>query len=749
MDMSHNQLTKKLRQSLLVYGKRVMHLVPRHEYNYKYYVGLMNDSEKKKLVQDLLLPYAQEQEEFSSGRNRYRSDLNIVNNSDELDPSFLAEDLETYGRNFPNGKKLIIKYLEKNLLSQIQNKDEIDIPNKKFQNIVQLLKLNQEEIEYLKFAYHLSVYPHFENFLNYSDSDIESLQLRASLLNIPIAKVRNLIDENSRLEGFGLLEGISGRYRCSEKLTSSFQSYLEGEDYNGFAEKYIRIDKEPAFDLESFPKNLHDREILCNLLKSKEPCKILFYGKPGTGKTEYARALLRSQLNDFILVESDKEDSRRSERKVSLVMADKMATETGRPILVDEAEVILNTQKESPFFFLFGKQDDGRDNPNKQWVNEFLEFSGSKIIFIVNSTGGIHESTRRRFDYSIHFPGFTQQERVHHWDQALIQSKLDSYISKESRKLLSKEFEVSAGGISSAIATTEKVFSRKKKLDSEEILATLRNSLEKHQILLSDKRQIRVSKTAKQFDPEILNTDTSMTAFQRSIQEYYAKLEFDSKSVDGSICALFHGKPGTGKTEYAKYLSELLNREILVKSASSFLNPFVGMTEKMIRRSFEEAEESNAILFLDEADSFLGSRENAVRSWEVTQTNELLTCMENHKIFFVASTNLLDNFDSAAMRRFHWKIRFNPLLPNAKLDLFRNYFGEAWSNLEKKADPKESIHLSDRIMNIPELCPGDFRAVFNRLQYDPDKSNAQKIIEALETEVSYKKGVHLTKIGFS
>jgi transitional endoplasmic reticulum ATPase len=749
MEIKSTKLPKKIRESLLIYGKRVMHLIPRHEYNYKYFLGLMNDNEKRRMVHSLLIPYSRELDDEYSTKTRFRSDLNVINNPDELDPSFLAEDLENFGRNVPNGKRLIIKYLESNLLKNVGSKDEIIISGSKFQNIINLLKLNSEEIEYLKFAYFLSIYPHFENFLNYSDSDIESLQLRASLLSLPISKVRNLIDENNRLEGFGLLEGIAGRYRCSEKLTSSFQSYLEGEGYNGFAEKYIKIDKLKSFDLESFPKNSADQEIILELLNSKEPCKILFYGKPGTGKTEYARSLLRSQLKDFILVEADREDSRRSERKISLLMADKMATETGRPILVDEAEVILNTQKDIPSFFFFGADREEKDNPNKQWVNEFLEFSKSKVIFIVNSTGGIHESTRRRFDYSIYFPGFTQQERLHHWNQALLSSKLDQYISQHNRKILAKEFDLSAGGISSAIATTEKVYSRKKKLNEEEILATIRNSLEKHQILVTKKSKNKVTKTVSQFNPKILNTDTNRDAFEKSVHQYYESIDLDNKSIEGSICALFHGKPGTGKTEYAKFLSEKLDRDIIVKSASSFMDMYVGNTEKMIREAFAEAERSKAILFIDEADTLLGSRENAVRSWEISHTNELLTCMENHKILFVASTNLLDSFDSAAMRRFHWKIKFSPLLPEAKWDLFQEYFAKMLPDDSIQKNSNSLKKVKNRVMDIPELCPGDFRAVYNRLQFDMDQVDPIKIVEYLENEVSYKKGVHLTKIGFS
>jgi SpoVK/Ycf46/Vps4 family AAA+-type ATPase len=707
-----------------------------------FFLGLMNETEKKELIHSLLIPNFNTMEKENEHRGRYPSDLNVINNPDELDPSHLADDLETFGRHVRNGKRLISNYLKNKLLKNVSPNEKITLTSSKFQNIINLLKLNEEEVEYLKFSYFLSIYPYFENLLNFSSSDVESLQRRASLLRLPVSKVRNLVDEESRLESFGLLDGISGRYRSTERLTSSFQSYLEGEGYNGFAEKYIRIDTSKSFTLGSFPKKQSDQEIVIELLQSNEPCKILFYGKPGTGKTEYARALLRSQSRDFILVEADKENSNRSERKISLLMAEKMAVETGRPILVDEAEIILNTQKDSSGFFLFGNAREEKDNPQKQWVNEFLESSKSKIIFIVNSIGGIHESTRRRFDYSISFPGFTQLERLHHWDHALSTSRLKSYISPINRKNLSKEFDLSAGGISSAIATTEKVYSRRKKLKEEEILSTIRNLLEKHQTFVTRTFKNNVIKTVSQFNPSILNTDTNRDVFEKSVLEYYQEIEMNSKSIEGSICALFHGKPGTGKTEYAKYLSEKLDRDIIVKSASSFLDMYVGNTEKFIRETFAEAERSKSILFIDEADTLLGSRENATRSWEISHTNELLTCMENHKILFIASTNLLDSFDSAAIRRFHWKIRFSPLLPEDKWKLFQEYFSTHISN------STDHLSIKNRVMNIPELCPGDFRAIYNQLQFNKDQLDPIKIIELLENEVSYKKGVHLTMIGF-
>jgi len=88
---------------------------------------------------------------------------------------------------------------------------------------------------------------------------------------------------------------------------------------------------------------------------------------------------------------------------------------------------------------------------------------------------------------------------------------------------------------------------------------------------------------------------------------------------------LFHGLPGKGKTEFARYLADTLDHELIQKRASDLLSMWVGGTEKAIAGAFAEAEDSDAILLLDEADSLFLNREHALHSWERWQTNELLT----------------------------------------------------------------------------------------------------------------------------
>ncbi len=71
--------------------------------------------------------------------------------------------------------------------------------------------------------------------------------------------------------------------------------------------------------------------------------------------------------------------------------------------------------------------------------------------------------------------------------------------------------------------------------------------------------------------------------------------------------------------------------------------------------------DDDAVLFIDEADGLLASREHAVRNWEVTQVNELLEHLGEYAGVVVLATNRLDALDAAVLRRLDAKIKFETL----------------------------------------------------------------------------------------
>ena len=201
---------------------------------------------------------------------------------------------------------------------------------------------------------------------------------------------------------------------------------------------------------------------------------------------------------------------------------------------------------------------------------------------------------------------------------------------------------------------------------------------------------------------------------------------------------LLWGPPGTGKTEFVKYLAKAVNRKVIVKMGSDLLSMWVGGTEKNIKAAFDEAESENAILFLDEIDGLVQDRSGAQRSWEVTQVNELLHRMENFKGVMVGATNFRDNLDQAIMRRFTFKLQFDYLDEVGKRLFFERMFNARLSDEE-----------SARLAEIGNLAPGDFRTVRQSMYYlGGSISNAQRI-EALRQESVLKRDVRKARpIGF-
>lgn len=192
-----------------------------------------------------------------------------------------------------------------------------------------------------------------------------------------------------------------------------------------------------------------------------------------------------------------------------------------------------------------------------------------------------------------------------------------------------------------------------------------------------------------------------------------------------------YGEPGTSKSSYAKYLAEQLGIEVLLKRASDLISPYVGETEQNIAAAFSEAKSKKAMLIFDEADTFLQDRNNAVRSWEVAQVNEMLTQMEAAEYPFICTTNLLDTLDEASLRRFTFKIRFDFLTQKQANIAMDYFFGIKNSNLQLKG-----------------LTSGDFATVKKKVDF-LGTTEIDEITKMLFEEVKVKKSSELKNtIGF-
>ena len=153
--------------------------------------------------------------------------------------------------------------------------------------------------------------------------------------------------------------------------------------------------------------------------------------------------------------------------------------------------------------------------------------------------------------------------------------------------------------------------------------------------------------------------------------EQYAKIRerMQQRGFRQGFTCLFHGGPGTGKTETVYQLARLTGRSIMTVDVPSIKSKWVGDSEKNIKalfdryRSLVQRAEKAPILLFNEADAIIGIRkagaEDAVDKMENTIQNIILQEMETLDGIMIATTNLTENLDSAFERRFLYKIRFD------------------------------------------------------------------------------------------
>lgn len=181
--------------------------------------------------------------------------------------------------------------------------------------------------------------------------------------------------------------------------------------------------------------------------------------------------------------------------------------------------------------------------------------------------------------------------------------------------------------------------------------------------------------------------------------EQYAKIRerMQQRGFRQGFTCLFHGGPGTGKTETVYQLARLTGRSIMTVDVPSIKSKWVGDSEKNIKalfdryRSLVQRAEKAPILLFNEADAIIGIRkagaESAVDKMENTIQNIILQEMETLDGIMIATTNLTENLDSAFERRFLYKIRFDK--PDATVR------GKIWQQMIPELNDSDAAILAD------------------------------------------------------
>lgn len=557
----------------------------------------------------------------------------------------------------------------------------------------------------------------------------EAYAALAEVAGVNPADVAEALRAGSRLERVGLVDNLLSEHAITDlsdlmKVSDKLPPVLMRE-YNDTAELmavFTRPSPVSPLTLADFDYVAEDVCVLRQLLaraveRGEVGVNVLLYGPPGTGKTELARVVAQAAgLKLFEVEHADREGHSLSgrDRYRSLQIAQAFLKGSAQAaLLFDEVEdVFPPLSMEVSQRMARAEQvlaHTSQSVSGKAWVNQILETNPVPTLWVTNRIQQIDPAFRRRFAYHLELtsppPGAREQ---------LVRKALAGHaVADDLVARLSARQDLTPAQIHTAVR-----FAALAQTDGAPLDALIERQLaHADQALGRTGRPPPSPPSVTHYSLDLLHVE-SRHDIARIVQALKTR-------GHGTLC--FHGAPGSGKSALAAHIAQALGKPLLIRQASDLMSKYVGETEQNMAAMFADAERDGAVLLLDEADSFLQDRRGAQRHYEVTEVNEMLQGMERFRGVFICTTNLMDQLDPAALRRFAFKVKFLPLRREQRETMFIN---EALAG-----DPQAfTLALRERLAQLDQLCLGDFAAVQAQAQILAETLDPEAFIVQLEAE---------------
>lgn len=559
-------------------------------------------------------------------------------------------------------------------------------------------------------------------------STVEVFHALSVILNLPEPEVRVSLSSRGILAQSGLVtidrDGASSLLSKLELLTDGFADTMASSEADpiDLLRGTVSVASPGRLTLTDYGHIQPSLDILLPYLRNattsgRRGVNIFLHGAPGTGKSELARALageLGCELFEVASEDAEGDPVNGELRLRAFRAAQSFFAQRRALIAFDEVEDVFNDGDS-----LWGRKSTAQ--VRKAWINRMLEENPVPTIWLSNSIDGLDPAFIRRFDMVFELPIPPKKQR-----EQILQENCGDLLDAGSISRIAETEALAPALITKASSVVRSIRDELGQKGSaaafERLLSNTLEAQGHRPLVLHDPNRL-----PDVYDPAFTHADADLAGVAAGL----------TSSRSGRLC--LYGPPGTGKSAYGRWLAEQLGIPLMVRRASDLMSMWVGGNEKNIAQAFRAAEQDGALLLIDEVDSFLQDRREAKQSWEVTLVNEMLTQMEAFPGVFIASTNLMDNLDQAALRRFDLKVKFDFLQPQQAVELLRRYC--ATLNL-----PEPEHDVRQKIMRLTTLTPGDFSAVVRQHRFRPIQS-AALLVSALEAECTVKAGAN-TSMGF-
>jgi len=528
--------------------------------------------------------------------------------------------------------------------------------------------------------------------------------LFALLLQVSTAEAATHLAANAKLLASGLLQlDRHGGLSVQERLVSLIrQDVPPAAD---FYDQLLGSSQSEPLPWEAFAHLGREAEVAAEVLRAalagkESGVSILLYGPPGTGKTSFAATLAARvgvRLRPVAEADDDGGEPQRHERLAGLRLAQRLAVAGSTLLLFDEAED------------LFVRRDMDFDEPvtsSRVFMHRLLERLAVPVIWTANDIGVLGPAVLRRMTMCLELKVPNLATRTRLWRRM---GEAEGVVLQDADAARLARLVPAAPAVASGALRATRLAgggAETARLIVEGVARAVRGG----ELPAPEQEPDAI------YDPALINADCDLATLTADLLR---------PGSTRAVSFLLSGPPGAGKSAWVRHLAGRMGMPVLHKRASDLLNPFVGGTEQNIAGAFAEAREAQAFLVFDEADSLLLERANAMRSWEISQVNEMLTWMESHALPFACTTNLAERLDRASLRRFLVKLRFDWLTVTQARLAFRQFFG---------------LTAPAGLDGLRTLTPADFALVRRRAAVRGGAADAAMLLRLLAAECEGRVG---------
>lgn len=558
-------------------------------------------------------------------------------------------------------------------------------------------------------------------------SSVKLFHVLSVLLNLPEQDIRSSLSAQGILTRSGLvsIDHVTTTLRRKlDLLSDTFADKIFSTDADPITllRDTVNISSPAILEISDYEHVTSSLLVLRPYLKKsittgRKGVNVFLHGEPGTGKSQLAKVLAKEincELFEVASEDGEGDPVNGVKRLRAFRAAQSFFSQHRAIILFDEVEDVFNDGDS-----FFGRKSTAQTR--KAWVNRMLEENAVPTLWLSNSILGLDPAFIRRFDMVFELPVPSKKHR-----ERIIQASCKDLLDTQGVARIAESEFLAPAVVTRAASVVRSI---RDELGEEASASALElligNTLEAqgHTSI----RKNDPNRLPEIYDPAFINSDSDLVLIASGLVQ----------SKSGRLC--LYGPPGTGKTAYGRWLSHQIGAPLLVKKASDLMSRYVGDNEKNIAHAFKQAEQEGALLLIDEVDSFLQDRRGASSSWEVSLVNEMLTQMESFSGIFIASTNLMEGLDQAALRRFDLKVKFDFLKPEQAGELLCQFC----TQLEIPRPAQEQLV---QLKRLHKLTPGDFAAVVRQNRFRPIGSSSA-LIAALESECAVKEELKAA-IGF-